>query len=128
RPEHALVQPQSQRDRHGVQARRYQSAERPFLGELDIGMERLRIPLPGEIDDGRLGHGEASAGEPVADLEIFVIANAHGSAPCTRRARKRGGIGGAGCPRSRSTSEPRRPAYLDSDCVESRTSALVRLW
>ena len=77
--EHALLEPQLQGHRHGVQARRDQAAEGPLLGELDVGVERLRIPLARELDDAGLGQGHAAAHETVADLEVFVIAIGHGT-------------------------------------------------
>src|SRR5262249_34348420 len=60
-----------------VQARRDQPAEGPLLGELDIGVEQLRIPLSRELDDARFGHGHAAAHEPLADAKILEIAIAH---------------------------------------------------
>src|SRR5262249_7676195 len=68
---------QLQGHRHGVQARRDQPAEGPLLGELDIGVERLRIPLSRELDDACFGHGHAAAHEPLADAKILEIAIAH---------------------------------------------------
>jgi hypothetical protein len=60
-----------------MQARGDETVETPLLGELDIDVERLRIPLPREIDDAGFGHGHAAAHETVADLEVLVIAIAH---------------------------------------------------
>src|SRR5262249_61901993 len=75
--EHTLLEPKLQGDGHGLQAGRDQAAKGPLPGELDIGVERLRIPLPRELDDARLGHGHAAAHEPLADAKILEIAIAH---------------------------------------------------
>ena len=68
-------------------------------GELRIDVERLRIPLPRELDDPGLGHGHAAAHETVADLEIFVVAIGHAT-----------------------SSQPYRNGHSGADCVESETS------
>ena len=67
--EHAELEPQLQRHAHRVEARRDQAAVLPCLGELGVDMERLRIPLAGELDDARLGHGHAAADEALAVLK-----------------------------------------------------------
>src|SRR5262245_53827547 len=72
--EDALVEPQPQRGRHGVQARGDEPAELPRLGELDVDVKRLRVPLPREIEDGRFGDRHAAAFEAVANLEILEVA------------------------------------------------------
>ena len=75
--EHAELEPQLQGHAHRVQARRDQAAVLPLLRELGVDMERLRIPLAGELDDAGFGHGHAAADEALADLEILVVAIGH---------------------------------------------------
>ena len=118
--EHALVEPQPQGHRHGVQARRDQAAERPLLGELGVGVERLRIPLPGEIDDRRFGHGQAGAGESVADLEILIITNAHRTGSM-QAVSDRAWLAGRDVHEAHRPLETYRVVYFGGDCVERET-------
>jgi hypothetical protein len=75
--QHAELEPQLQGHAHRVQARGDQAAVLPLLRELGVDMERLRIPLAGEVDDGGLGEGHAAADEALAELEILEVAIGH---------------------------------------------------
>src|SRR5262249_42789902 len=75
--EHAHLEPQFERHAHRVQARGDEAAEAPLARELDVDMERLRIPLARELDDAGRGERHAAANETLAGLEVLEIAVAH---------------------------------------------------